>query len=354
MTVAVNILSQVYPDLVDHMTDEDKAYVAGALDLRRMEKGEGVLTYGVETDSLYMIAEGDLAISLPGPDGQAVDLGKRGAGRWVGELGVIEPGPASATVSAASDVTLWVLTHDAFLTMRKEMPCAAARIMEEVSKDVAARLRQCNSVLFRPKEGGGLEVVPRSEAPSGMLARLVHEIRDLLAGQKAEPITNTIPKAPLKPAMSFDTFLREHPEFSKLPKEERESLQKACTVRTFPAGHELIRQGDTRDSVYFLLDGQVEVIVHRPREASFAVDRVMGPGEIIGLIALVDHGKRSATCRCRGPVKAAELLLEGASFLQTTRAPISCAFQFALASQLARDARNLNESLLHAAAHPDA
>jgi hypothetical protein len=33
---------------------------------------------------------------------------------------------------------------------------------------------------------------------------------------------------------------------------------------------------------------------------------------------------------------------------------VSCAFQYALASQLAKDARNLNESLLHAAGHPDA
>ena len=41
------------------------------------------------------------------------------------------------------------------------------------------------------------------------------------------------------------------------------------------------------------------------------------------------------------------------NLLVNTRARISCAFQYALAEQLAHDARSLNESLLHAAAHPD-
>ena len=111
----------------------------------------------------------------------------------------------------------------------------------------------------------------------------------------------------------------------------------------------LIREGDTRDALYLILDGQVEVSVKRPREAAFSVTRLMGPGEILGLIAIVDRQPRSATCVARGPVTVATLGLEAASLLMNTRAPISCSFQYALASQLAQDARRLNESLLVAA-----
>jgi len=127
----------------------------------------------------------------------------------------------------------------------------------------------------------------------------------------------------------------------------------ACEVREFPDGHALIREGDHRDAVYFILDGLIEVQVRKPTNASFATDRLMGPGEIVGLVALVDRGRRSATCSARGPVKVAVLSLEGANLLVNTRARISCSFQYALAEQLAHDARSLNESLLHAAANVD-
>jgi len=353
VTVAASKLSQVYPQLVEHLSAEDREYLAAALDLKRMEAGEEFISYGEDSESLYLVAEGDVVVSLPSEDG-AVDLGKRGAGRWVGELGVIEPGPASATVRAGADVTLWVLTHDAFERMRAENPCCAAAIMEEVSKDVAARLRACNKVLFRRSDEGTIELVPAAEAPPGLLARLVHEIRDLFDLTGQTPAGGVAPQAPTRPGMSLKTFLEEHPSFGRLADEDRDHLMQACEVKELPDGHVLIREGDARDAVYFLLDGLIEVQVRKPKDASFATDRIMGPGDIIGLIAIVDRGRRSASCTARGPVKVAVLTLEGANLLMNTRARISCAFQYALAEQLANDARNLNESLLHAAAHPEA
>lgn len=353
MTVAVSKLSQVYPDLVQHMGAEDREYLAGALELKRVEAGQTLLEYGKPSDRMYLVAEGDLAVRLPTSEG-TVDLGSRGAGRWVGELGVIEPGPASADVAAGTDVTLWILTHEAFERMRVEKPCCAARVMEEMSKDVAHRMRTCNSVLFRRSDEGRLEIVPTHQATGGPVARLIHEIKDLFDLGGRAPAGDVVPDKPLKPAMSLQTFLHEHPSFGRLSDEDRERLIQACDVKAFPDGHAFIREGDARDSVYFLLDGQAEVAVKKPTDAGFATDRIMGPGEIIGLIALVDRGRRSASCIARGPLKVAALQLEGANLLMNTRARMSCAFQYALASQLARDARELNESLLHAAAHPDA
>jgi CRP-like cAMP-binding protein len=351
MTVAVAKLSQVYPDLVQHMSDEDREFLAGALELRHVESGAELITHGETSSELLLVAEGSVGVQLVEGD-ETIDLGTRGAGSWVGELGVIEPGPASASVRAASDATLWVLSHEAFERMREENPCTAARVMEEVSKDVAQRLRTCNAVLFRKTDEGVTELVSSHEAPAGVVARLIHEIKDLFdLGRPAEP-GDVAPDGPTRPGMSLQTFLGEHPSFGRLSEDDQTRLMQACDVKEYEDGHVLIREGDGRDAVYFILDGLVEVAVQKPKEASFATDRLMGPGEIIGLIAIVDRGKRSASCTARGPIKAAALSLEGVSLLMHTRAPISCAFQYALASQLAQDARNLNESLLHAAAHP--
>lgn len=353
MTVAASKLSQVYPHLVEHLSDAERDYLASLLVLRRAEEGDELITYGQVNDSLFMVAEGDVAVSLPSEDG-AVDLGSRGAGRWVGELGMIEPGPASATVRAGSDATLWVLTHEAFERMREENPCCGAAIMEQVSKDVAARLRTCNAVLFRKDTEGHIELVPSQEAPEGVVSKLIHQIKDLFDLGQPAPEGGAVPKKAPQAGMSLKTFLAQHASFGCLSEEDRDHMIQACEVREFPDGHVLIREGDARDAVYFLLDGLVEVQVLKPKGASFATDHVMGPGEIVGLVAIVDRGRRSATCTARGPVKVGVLSLEGANLLVNTRARISCAFQYALAEQLAHDARNLNESLLHAAAHPDA
>ena len=352
MTVAASKLSQVYPHLVEHLSEDEREYLASLLVLRRADEGEELITYGEISDSLFMVAEGDVIVSLPSESG-GVDLGRRGAGRWVGELGMIEPGPASATVRAGTDATLWVLTHAAFQRMREENPCCGAAIMEQVSKDVAARLRTCNTVLFRKADDGKIELVPTQEAPGGVVATLIHQIKDLFDLGQPPPSGGAAPIRPTQPGMSLKTFVDRHQSFGCLSAEDRDHLIQSCEVREFPDGHALIREGDHRDAVYFILDGLIEVQVNKPKRASFATDRIMGPGEIVGLVAIVDRGRRSATCTARGPVKVAVLSLEGANLLVNTRARISCAFQYALADQLAHDARSLNESLLHAAAHPE-
>ena len=59
---------------------------------------------------------------------------------------MIEPGPSSANVDAASDMTLWELSNEPFEKMRNENPCAAARVMAAISRTWRRRLRKCNIV----------------------------------------------------------------------------------------------------------------------------------------------------------------------------------------------------------------
>jgi CRP/FNR family cyclic AMP-dependent transcriptional regulator len=59
--------------------------------------------------------------------------------------------------------------------------------------------------------------------------------------------------------------------------------------RTFQAGTVIFAEGDRADSMYVVLDGEVDV-----RVGSNLLE-VIGPGEIIGEMALVDSNPRSAT-----------------------------------------------------------
>ena len=56
------------------------------------------------------------------------------------------------------------------------------------------------------------------------------------------------------------------------------------------AGHVVFREGDDGDSMYIVLEGELEI-----RVKDKVIDTT-GPGGIVGEMALIDRSPRSATC----------------------------------------------------------
>lgn len=67
----------------------------------------------------------------------------------------------------------------------------------------------------------------------------------------------------------------------------------------------LIRQGDTGDRGWILEQGEVEVLLDTPAGTKRLA--VLGPGALVGEMALIDDGMRSATVRTVSDVTAVEL-----------------------------------------------
>jgi CRP-like cAMP-binding protein len=59
---------------------------------------------------------------------------------------------------------------------------------------------------------------------------------------------------------------------------------------SYEPGQVIFNEGDAGDSMYVVLDGEVEIRVHDK-----AIDTT-GPGGIVGEMALIDNSPRSATC----------------------------------------------------------
>jgi CRP-like cAMP-binding protein len=70
-----------------------------------------------------------------------------------------------------------------------------------------------------------------------------------------------------------------------------EIFRKMSEVRTVPAGAIVFRQDAEPDVMYGVLEGDLEV-----RVGDRVIDTV-GPGGIVGELALIDHKPRSATVR---------------------------------------------------------
>lgn len=148
--------------------------------------------------------------------------------------------------------------------------------------------------------------------------------------------------------MTIAEFLLSDPLFDAFTRSEIEVLEKAMSTDHYPDEHVFIKEGQRGDACYLILSGEVAVTRESKTDRGFEKVRIMGPGEMFGLIALIDHGKRAATCTAAGEVTAASLPHGAFELLFQSNAPIAHHFQFVIARQLAHDIRSYNRALLNA------
>jgi CRP-like cAMP-binding protein len=149
--------------------------------------------------------------------------------------------------------------------------------------------------------------------------------------------------------VDLDQLLAANPHTATLGDDDRAALATALAERAYPAGHVFIKEGKRGDALFLLLDG--EVLVTRERSGSQVLKRLK-PGELFGLLALIDNEPRSATCAAASPVRVATLPRAAFTLLFHAHAPIAEALQRVLAAQLASDFRNINRQIREELAHP--
>jgi NTE family protein len=99
-------------------------------------------------------------------------------------------------------------------------------------------------------------------------------------------------------------LLRRIPVLADLSDEAVERLAAEARPVRLKAGEWLFREGDGADSVYVLVAGRAEVIAEGPPEA---LVRVLRRGDVLGELALLSHGTRSASVRARRDSELMEL-----------------------------------------------
>lgn len=76
-----------------------------------------------------------------------------------------------------------------------------------------------------------------------------------------------------------------------------ELFRHATDLHTLPAGQTLFREGDSGEFMYVLMSGTAEILVHH------RVVETAEAGAIIGEMAMIDEGARSATVVAKSDCK---------------------------------------------------
>lgn len=133
-----------------------------------------------------------------------------------------------------------------------------------------------------------------------------------------------------------------HPFFEALPAEHRQVLARVVRTRRVAAGEVLFEQGDPADSALFLGRGRVELSVRMPGGGTSPL-AVLGAGEVLGELALIERHRRSATARADGEVEALVMHRDDLRALCAHYHPASLALLRRLAELVARRVVQVND-----------
>jgi CRP/FNR family transcriptional regulator, cyclic AMP receptor protein len=113
-------------------------------------EGQGLFREGDSPDSVFRLLSGSVDI-LRELDGDPILLGTVGAGQFIGEMGVVENRPRSATARAASEVEVEILTPTEFFDQITRSPQAARELIQRLSQ----RLREADDRIVNDERRGG-------------------------------------------------------------------------------------------------------------------------------------------------------------------------------------------------------
>ena len=121
---------------------EDVAYGLLASGIRESElpAGHVIIREGDAGKNLFLLRQGRVRIYRTSGAGE-VDLMTLSAPSFFGEMSILEEMPRSASVQAATPVSLLILPRLYFEMLAEQLPVQYARVVTNVARDLSARLR---------------------------------------------------------------------------------------------------------------------------------------------------------------------------------------------------------------------
>lgn len=129
--------------LLARLPVEDMRALASRGRMRTFPAGTTIFSEGEKGDSLHVVVDGRVRISVTSGSGDEATVAMVGPGDCFGELSLLDGRPRSASAVASTITKTFVVTRDAFGEWVGERPAAALAILETLS----LRLRRTDEAL---------------------------------------------------------------------------------------------------------------------------------------------------------------------------------------------------------------
>ena len=143
--------------------------------------------------------------------------------------------------------------------------------------------------------------------------------------------------------------------FADFDAAELDAFAGVLHVKQLAAGAVVFRQGENADGCYLIAAGRVQVSIRKPGSGAKGAAgqqplAVLGVGDFLGQMAVLDGGKRSATCTTLEPTTVMYLGRDALDLLVRGRSSFALKFLEALTRMLVAQLRFANRRLLQLAA----
>ena len=142
-TVADEVTLERHPLLLGLGASE--ALAVSALATRECyELRDLIIRQGDAADAVYFVASGSASVYLNLPGERRHRLATLGAGTVFGELALLDDQPRTADVEADGSLICYVLRVNDLALLEETAPLARAHLLEQLARDLAARLRRAD------------------------------------------------------------------------------------------------------------------------------------------------------------------------------------------------------------------
>ena len=129
--------------LFQHLTGEDRERLAISIKSQYLKKGETLFRKGSEGNTLYIIRNGKVKISLPSALGDEVVLVIFSEGDFFGEMALLDGRPRSADAVTIEPTELLLLNRNDFISFLNNNKNAVQAVLQSLSQ----RLRRTDDLL---------------------------------------------------------------------------------------------------------------------------------------------------------------------------------------------------------------
>lgn len=131
--------------------------------------------------------------------------------------------------------------------------------------------------------------------------------------------------------------LQKYSLFGGMIPDQVERIRPLLVRSDFSEGQSVLREGDPNDSVYFILDGRVQIV------KGTRVLTELGEGETFGEMELLDVQPSAATVRALGPLRVAAISNRAVRQIYCMDPKIFALLMMNLARDLSRKLRRMDE-----------